>query len=182
MKFLGYLAITISFLAGALSAVVDKINVPWPYFIAAIVIGAVGVAMVHLGQKQHDRSEEKLSANLQDIQSSLSRVVQNVKKLCAQKSSLNPYELPQLIDDLFTDDLNSFADARRSLAHAHGLNLYGEIMSYFASGERYLNRVWRASADGYIDEANTYLDKAQTQFTQALQKIPNENKNNANIS
>ena len=38
-----------------------------------IVIGAAGVAMVHMGQKKHDRSEDKLSSNLQDIQSILLR-------------------------------------------------------------------------------------------------------------
>jgi len=44
-------------------------------------------------------------------------------------------------------------------------------MSCFAAGERYLNRVWSASADGYIDEVNAYLDKAQAQFADSLEKI-----------
>jgi hypothetical protein len=44
-------------------------------------------------------------------------------------------------------------------------------MSHFAAGERYLNRVWSASADGYIDEVNTYLDKAQEQFVEALAQV-----------
>jgi len=46
-------------------------------------------------------------------------------------------------------------------------------MSCFAAGERYLNRVWSASADGYVDEVNTYLDKAQSQFVESLQKVKN---------
>jgi len=45
------------------------------------------------------------------------------------------------------------------------------VMSCFAAGERYLNRVWSASADGYIDEVNDYLDKAKEQFTESLEKI-----------
>jgi len=44
-------------------------------------------------------------------------------------------------------------------------------MSHFASGERYLNRVWSASADGYVDEITAYLDKAQEQFAEALNNI-----------
>ena len=44
-------------------------------------------------------------------------------------------------------------------------------MSCFAAGERYLNRVWSASAGGYIDEVNAYLDKAQEQFADSLEKI-----------
>ena len=37
-------------------------------------------------------------------------------------------------------------------------------MNEFAAGERYLNRCWSASVDGYIDEIKTYLGKARTQF------------------
>ena len=34
----------------------------------------------------------------------------------------------------------------------------------FAAGERYLNRVWSASVDGYIDEVRSFLVLARTQF------------------
>jgi hypothetical protein len=70
-------------------------------------------------------------------------------------------------------------DARESIAHRHGLAVYGEIMSSFAAGERYLNRVWSASADGYIDEVNTYIEKAREQFAESLDKI-NKHKSNSN--
>ena len=44
-------------------------------------------------------------------------------------------------------------------------------MSHFAAGERYINRVWSASADGYDDEAETYLKKAAGQFDEAKQQL-----------
>jgi hypothetical protein len=44
-------------------------------------------------------------------------------------------------------------------------------MSSFAAGERYLNRVWSASADGYIDEVSAYIDKAREQFVESLEKV-----------
>ena len=40
--------------------------------------------------------------------------------------------------------------------------------THFAAAERYLNRVWSASADGYIDEVNEYLQKAGDQFAESL--------------
>jgi hypothetical protein len=46
-------------------------------------------------------------------------------------------------------------------------------MNSFAAGERYLNRVWSASADGYIDEVNTYIEKAKEQFIESFEKIKN---------
>ena len=44
------------------------------------------------------------------------------------------------------------------------LQAYAEVMNEFAAGERYLNRVWSASVDGYIDEIKTYMGKARVQF------------------
>ena len=44
-------------------------------------------------------------------------------------------------------------------------------MSSFAAGERYINRVWSASADGYDEEAETYLGKAAQQFVDAQQQL-----------
>jgi hypothetical protein len=33
-------------------------------------------------------------------------------------------------------------------------------MSAFLAGEHYLNRVWSASADGYVDQVNEYIGRA----------------------
>ena len=51
-----------------------------------------------------------------------------------------------------------------SIAIAFGLPLYASVMSHFAAGERYLNRVWSCSVDGYIDEAHAYISRAREQF------------------
>jgi hypothetical protein len=41
-------------------------------------------------------------------------------------------------------------------------------MNPFSAGERYLNRVWSTSTDGYIDEAHEYLGRSHEQFEDAL--------------
>ncbi len=72
---------------------------------------------------------------------------------------------------MFADDLNTFIEARESIAHSYGLAAYADVMNCFTAGERYLNRVWSASADGYIDEINDYLEKACDQFATSLDKV-----------
>ena len=67
--------------------------------------------------------------------------------------------------------LDAFVESRQSIAHSYGLQAYAEVMNEFAAGERYLNRVWSASTDGYIDEAHTYLEKARRQFGLALERF-----------
>jgi len=173
MRLLGYLMITAGFLAGALSAVVEVETVRWGYFASSLAVGVMGIVLVRIGRAQLGRAEGKLTANMQTIEASLSRIVENIGKLNAQKESINTYDMRHRIDELFAEDLTSFVEARQSIAQVHGLNAYADVMSYFAAGERYLNRVWSASADGYIDEVNTYLDKAQEQFSESLDKIKN---------
>ena len=171
MKKAGYLMIVIGFIAGALLSVVDELEVQWSYFVCALIVGAIGVVLVQSGKRQHTKSEEKLTSNIQNIQASLSRIAENITQLNTAKGSINTYDMRGRIDELFGDDLAVFVQARESISHLYGLQAYADIMSYFASGERYLNRIWSASADGYIDEVNIYLDKAQQQFADALAKV-----------
>ena len=162
--------ITAGFLAGALAAVVEVETVRWGYFASSLAVAAFGIVLVRIGRAQLGRAEGKLAANMQTIEASLSRIVENMRQLNAQKESINAYDIRHRIDELFTEDLAAFVQARQSIAQVHGLNAYADVMSYFAAGERYLNRVWSASADGYVDEVNTYLDKAQEQFIESLNK------------
>ena len=171
MKKAGYIIITVGFLAGALAAVFDKSKVQWGYFIGALILGIVGVVMVRWHKHKDSRSEEKLAMNLQDIKTSLARIVENITRLNAEKETINAYDMRHRIDELFGGDITTFVEARESLAQVHGLQAYADVMSHFASGERYFNRVWSASADGYVDEIMTYLNKAQVQFTEALERV-----------
>lgn len=171
MKKIGYLLITAGFLGGALAATMDKEHVRWDYFFVALAVGVFGVGMVRVADRQHSREGGRLVDNIKQVESSLERIVLNLTELNAQKSSINTYDVRHRIDELFIDDLDDFVQARESIAHTHGLNAYAEVMSSFAAGERYLNRVWSASADGYIDEVNAYLDNSLAQFTESLEKM-----------
>lgn len=174
MQRLGYLMVIFGFLAGALVAVVDKESVRWGYFTALLSIGAAGVVLIRLSERKKGRAEGKLTLNMQQIEGCLSRIVENITRLNppkAEKQTIDIYDLRNHIDRLFGEDLMSFVNVRQSIAHVYGLQAYADVMSHFAAGERYLNRVWSASADGYIDEANIYLDKAHEQFVQSYQKV-----------
>jgi hypothetical protein len=51
--------------------------------------------------------------------------------------------------------------------HVFGMQGYADVMSAFAAGERYINRVWSASTDGYEDEVRRYIERAAGQFDEA---------------
>jgi len=129
------------------------------------------VATIRIDDVRQSKTEHHVTANIETVETSLARIADNIRKLNSDKHSINTYDMRYRIDELFLEDLAMFVDARESIAHRYGLSAYADVMSCFAAGERYLNRVWSASADGYIDEANTYLDRAQAQFAESLEKI-----------
>ena len=168
MKKIGYILIAAGFLGGALTSVVHAEQVNWHYFYTALAAGILGVLMVRLGHRQVTHAEGKLTSNIQDVTTSLERIVHNTAQLNTDKDSIYTYDMRHRIDELIAADILTFADARGSITTLYGLKTYADIMNHFAAGERYLNRVWSASADGYIDEVKAYIKKSNDQFTQAL--------------
>lgn len=171
MKIIGYLLIVAGFLGGALTTVLETEQVYWEGFVVGVIAGVAGVVIVRLVTRQAARQEDTLAANIQNIRESLARVVENITALNREKESVNPYDFRHRIDELFPEDLTIFVDARESIGHVYGLQAYADVMSIFSSGERHLNRVWSASADGYIHECHTYIDKACAQFAAALEQL-----------
>lgn len=169
MKNIGYLLITFGFLAGAYFAVEQRDGLTVPYYLAGLVAGVVGVVMVRSARREAATREETIRANLATIESSLVSVVEKVRRLDETKDEIDTYELRHRIDREFPDDLDAFVQARYSLVHSFSLQSFADVMNPFAAGERYLNRVWSASVDGYIDEAHKYVVKAREQFESALE-------------
>ena len=169
MKALGYLLITAGFLGGAYFAVLDAGGVPAGRFLPALAVGILGVVLARMATHQESRDAEVVAANIGAIESSLGSIVEKAQAFDRDKESIDVYELRHHIDREFPDDLDAFAQARQSIAHGFGLESYADVMNPFAAGERYLNRVWSTSTDGYIDEAQAYVTKAREQFEEALE-------------
>ncbi len=171
MKNLGYLLIAIAFLCGSFLAVERAQGVAELPFLGMLAVGAVGVALARTATHRESRHEDVVAANISAIETSLGSVVKKIEALDRDKESIDVYELRHHIDREFPDDLDAFVQARESIAHSFGLQAYADVMNPFAAGERYLNRVWSTSTDGYIDEAHTYIGKSHEQFEEALEKF-----------
>jgi len=148
--------------------VADKGYVKWLWYIPALALGFAGVVLIRTSEAKESQTEHHVAANIETIETSLGRIVTNITQLDGDKDNINTYDVRHRIDELFVDDLETFVEARESIVHRYGLAAYGEVMTRFASAERYLNRVWSASADGYIDEVNEYLTRAKDQFAESL--------------
>lgn len=167
MKLFSIILVFIAFLAGSFLSVLDPYAMNWTLMTPTMLIGVVGLYLYRRTHHAELRSSHKLSGNIEILRNSLVNIVQNLEQLNAGKQELPVYEARFEIDRLFRDDLSDFADARESMIHVFGIQNYADVMSGFAAGERYLNRVWSASTDGYIDEVRQYLGRALDQFHEA---------------
>ncbi len=171
MKNLGYLLIVIGFLMGSYFSVLDAEKVQWGLTGVGLIIGVAGVAVVQLSIRQQSSATDTLRTNLGKLEQSLTSIVEKIVALDSEKDSINVYDVHSRIDEDFMQDLNTFVENRESIGHAFGLQSYADVMTHFATAERYLNRCWSASTDGYIDEVHKYLSRASDQFSQALELL-----------
>lgn len=167
MKTIALILIAVSFLAGAFLSVLDPRLVNWSLMVPVLLLGIGGLWIYRKAHHGETRAGDRLSGNMEILGTSLVNIVTKLVALNERDEDLPVYEARFEIDRLFRDDLNNFANARESMIHVFGMQNYADVMSNFAAGERYINRVWSASTDGYADEVKLYLERAKNQFTEA---------------
>jgi len=166
MRTFGYLLLCAGFIVAAYATALDVRNVAWPLFTVAAAATAIGVVVLKRHARVLARSDSVLESNRSELRESIGNVVAGLQQI-ATAEGLRGSRLRDRIDRDLRPELIRFADARESMVHLFGLQAYADIMSHFAAGERYVNRVWSSSADGYDGEARTYIDKASAQFAEA---------------
>jgi len=167
MKTIALLLVMTSFLAGSFLSVLDPLTVNWKLMIPVLVVGIAGLFIYRRAQRFEAKEGALLSGNIENLSASLTNILANLEKLHNRREELPTHEARYEIDRVFRRDLEDFAEARESMIHVFGMQNYADVMSNFAAGERYINRVWSASTDGYVDEVILYLEKARDQFREA---------------
>ena len=168
MKNLGFILIVAGFVASSYFTVLDATEVRLGPFAVGLAVSVVGVALARIAVRRESQDEERLQASIEVVGRSLRQITREAEKLDTEKEALGVYELRHEIERRFPAQIDAFVEARESMAHSFGLQAYADVMDTFAAGERYLNRVWSASTDGYVDEAHTYIGRARQQFRRAL--------------
>jgi hypothetical protein len=171
MKNISFLLVVLTFLAGAFLTSLDKDHVNWMYFIPVLVVGFVSALLFQKHSNAEAKQGHVLEGNKKILTESLNNIIKNLSELNGRKDKVPTYDMRFEIDKLFREDLLNFADARDSMKHLFGIQHFADIMSSFAAGERYINRVWSASTDGYVDEVMMYVEKSYNQFEHAKEEF-----------
>jgi hypothetical protein len=167
MKTIALILVFGAFLAGAFISVIDPREVNWYWLAPVLMIGIIGLSLARKVHHEEAHAGHKLAGNMDLLGKSLDNILARLELINDSKEELPTYEARFEIDRLFREELNTFAEARESMIHVFGMQNYADVMSNFAAGERYINRVWSASTDGYVDEVNLYLGRALDQFREA---------------
>ena len=168
MKNIAYLLLVAGFLGGAYVAALDDQQVDWIKFVIAAVAAIAGVIIAKRTAAAEARSDTVLETNRSELNESIANLV---RVLVEVVDGVTGEKLREWIDGTLRNDLRRFAEARGSMVHLYGLQTYADIMSEFAAGERYINRVWSSAADGYDEEAHRYLKRASAQFRHAQSQL-----------
>ena len=145
-------------------------TVNWIWYFISAAIGISGIAFVRAGKKSAAGQGEKTEASLKQIKAHLADLVNNTEKLNNEIKNFKPRQILNYIENQLQDDMRGFADGRDSITAEHGLQVFAEVMTQFAAGERAINRAWSASADGYIEEAATCVQRG-LEMLKTAQKI-----------
>jgi hypothetical protein len=170
MKKIAFLLLAAGFLLGAYATSLDEQNVEWAIFVIAAIAAVAGVIIAKRVDRADARSDHVLEANRNELNESIANIVRDLDEMV---SGVIPQDelLRDWIDKKLRPDLRRFVEARESMVHLYSLQTYADIMSEFAAGERYINRVWSSSADGYVEEAARYLQRAAGQFAHARDQL-----------
>ena len=155
MKKIAFLLLAGGFLIGAYATALDTDLVNWTLFGVAAVAGVVGVILAKRLDKATATSGDVLETNRNELNESIGNIVRDLNELTAGEVP-HGAELREWIDEKLRPDLRRFVEARESMVHLYSLQTYADIMSEFASAERYIN---------------TYIRKAAEQFKQAQQEL-----------
>lgn len=176
LKNIGIAIIVLGSLAGSLVSIMDPEKVPWLLYGVCLAVGAAGVGLVQWATRRAATDASALAGQMTDVRESVEILAQRSAELSEGfVADGSVYDLPTRIDAIFPDPVTRFVEAREALVRVHGVQVYADIMGDFAAGERYLNRVWSAAAEGYVDEAQTYLEKAARQLAltrDAVARLP----------
>ena len=137
----------------------------WGLFAA---LAALGVALWRVGAMQAAKQAVADGTDSQDNPFTLlAAVLEPARALGKDIASLTDAQILKRTDGLLETYLLPLANGRQRVIDRLGMKAGSEILVTVAFGERMLNRVWSAAADGHLDEARGCFPEALTALEEA---------------
>ena len=141
--------------------------IPWVWYGVSVVFCVVGIVVLKTAVNPEQQVEQSSNLSLADLSGRLTQLTGNLEGLLESLDDLPPSQITARIDEQLADDFREFADGRNLITTEYGLDVFADVMTQFASGERSVNRAWSAAADGYVDEAEACLKRGKDLLQEA---------------
>ncbi|MDH3284424.1 MAG: hypothetical protein OEQ13_06750 [Acidobacteriota bacterium] len=166
-RWLGHLLLWAGFFGATLTALQNGLEIEWAWYATWLGVGVIGVVVLRMTSRTAAEHEHKVSADLDTMRQSLTALEARIRDLVGRRDATDVYDVHGTIDAELVPDLAAFAEARESMIPLWGLERYADVMTRFAGAERMINRAWSASADGYVDEVWSSLERSQRLMTES---------------
>lgn len=142
-------------------------TVNWPWYALSMVFGLAGVVLLRKSSKSAVTESTRVAEEYSVVTTKLEELTGRIGELHANLDRLAPQDVVNFIDEMCFQPFADFADARNALVQRFGLHAFAEVMTQFASAERFLNRAWSAAADGYMNETKDSVNRSNAHITRA---------------
>lgn len=160
------------FTAKRTSLIVNKWpTVNWLWYGLSMAFGIVGVVLLRKTSKSAETESTRVAGEYSIVSSKLAELNQRIGELRTNLDDLAPQDVVEFIDQTCSEPFADFADARNALVQRFGLHPFAEIMTQFASSERFLNRAWSAAADGYMNEVRDSVERSNAHILRASELL-----------
>ena len=150
--------------------------IPWVWYLISAASCIAGIVVLFKAKSTEGQKSDQSESSLAEIGTSFDRLIGNIQSLGKDVQSIPPSQITKRIDDQLADDFRIIADGRDSITKEYGLDVFADVMTQFAAGERALNRAWSAAADGYVDEADTCIHRGLGMLQQAQSLLADSGK------
>jgi hypothetical protein len=164
----------------------------FPFFVLGIAMAACGVVLWHWELRQ-ERSKRGGGPSGQDVSTGfppqapsdvspashslpLQPLIDRMawlEQFVVDAENLRGWEIMRQVDAFLETSLLPVVERRQEIMNQYGTSRGAEILIAIAYGERMMNRVWSAAADGHLPEARSSLPEALEGF-QEVQRLAAE--------
>jgi len=151
-------------------AKVPAAGTDWPDTLGLFSVGAViSIVGLFLWRKvvAIANAEETKSQDSKDPATILQEMAEPLDRLSSEIGEMDADTITKRIDEILDTYVLPFAEVRQRIINKLGMEKGAEILVVVAYGERMLNRVWSAAADGHTVEASSCFPEAHEAFAEA---------------
>ena len=143
-----------------------------PVFLAAGVVAAVGIFLWRKALAAQKAQGNLGASDAKDPVLLLQGLIEPLKTLRKDAPHMDTDSLVTRVDALLDQYVLPMGEERQGFIDRFGMEKGAEILVTLAFGERMMNRVWSAAADGHLPEATASLNESTDAFIEAAALLP----------